>query len=198
MEINDRYMDMLKDEYKLSYLLYKENNFRLQNWSSHQLVLIHILNTITEGNVLEFGMGEHSTHIMHLICGMQNRKLYSVECDKEWASKYTHYEYVNHQITFYDGSDLMNKDNDFFHRKYAIAFIDGHPGELRQPFIEAINADYFIVHDTERILSGKKPDSYNYDVSLFKHVIHCQLTIPMTSIFSNLDVINKDILILNE
>jgi hypothetical protein len=63
------------------------------------------------------------------------------------------------------------------------------------PFIEKIkdNADYLIVHDTECVVDGI-PNLYNYNFSMFKHVHHFTNHGPATSLLSNMDEINKDLL----
>ena len=93
--INDRNIEYLKDEYKESYSAFVKGR-NLLPFSSHQPVLIHTLNTITEGDVLEYGMGWHSTPIMHIICGMQGRNLLSVETDKNWFNKFVGYRSEKH------------------------------------------------------------------------------------------------------
>jgi len=192
--INDRYIDLLKDKYKESYSWYKENKL-LPAFSSHQPVLIHLLNTIKEGKVLEFGMGYHSTPIMSLICGMQNRELLSIETNQEWYDLFLNYEGGIHKILFINEIELSKWDHKLFENKYSVAFIDGSPAELRQSFLEKIKntANYIIVHDTECIVQGIK-NCYAYDFSMFKYVFHFKSNPPMTSLISNLDKIDKNVL----
>jgi hypothetical protein len=188
--INDRYMDLVKDEYKESYIAYRQGK-RLIPYSTHQPVLIHVLNTIKEGNVLEYGMGWNSTPIMHLICLMQRRKLLSVETDINWFNKYTQFQYGGHELLHLTEQELCRD-------KYSVAFIDGHPNEARQTFIEKIkdNVDYFVIHDTEEYARGfvHPTFTYKWDFSGFKHVFHLQKGDPVTSLISNLDVIDKDLI----
>ena len=93
---------------------------------------------------------------------------------------------------------LLNKEYPFFNDKFTIAFIDGSPEKYRQTMIEMLkdNVDYFIVHDTEEVAGNfTYPNfSYKYDFSGFKHVYHFKEAMPMTSILSNLDVINPKVL----
>jgi hypothetical protein len=191
--INDRYMDLLKDENKISYNLYKEGK-PLQSFNSHQPLLIHLLNTIKEGNVLEFGTGVNSTLLMSIICGMQNRKLLSIETSRKWH-RFGSYQGENHEVLFIDKNVLSQWSHPLFKRKYSIAFIDGSPAELRQPFIELLkdSADYLIVHDSECVVQGVV-NCYGYNFSMFKHIYHFKSVPPMTTLLSNMDEINKDIL----
>lgn len=168
-------------------------------FSSHQPVLIHTINTIKEGNVLEYGVGWNSSPIMHLVCGLQGRNLLSVDTDKKWLGKFTSYQNGSHELLHLSEEDLCKWDHSLFKEKYAIAFIDGAPGEARQLFIEAIkdNVDYFVVHDTEEVLKKENPHpcfSYKWDFSGFKHQYHLSKGGPATSLLSNLDEIDKDLL----
>ena len=89
--INDKYIEELENNYKICYLQYIKNE-NVDNWGSHQPLLIHLVNTIAEGPVLEFGMGDNSTPLLHLICEKQKRNLYSYDFDANWLNKFKHYE----------------------------------------------------------------------------------------------------------
>jgi hypothetical protein len=189
--INNKYVDLLKDEHKKSYLLYEKGSLKLEAWSSHQPVLIHVLNTIKSGDVLEFGIGDSSTPLIHIISAFQQRKVLSIETDKKWLKKLLKWKNINHVIELVSPKELLN--HSLFKHKFSIAFIDGAPAEIRQPFLEKIQADYLIVHDTECVVQGIK-NVYAYDFFMFKHVYHFKTNPPMTTLLSNLDVINMDLL----
>ena len=196
-KINDRYMDLIVDEYKESYLKYKLGESMIP-YSTHQPILIHLLNTIKKGDVLEYGMGWNSTPIMHTICGMQGRKLLSVETDKEWFDKFAGYQGDNHNLLHVDCQELSKWNHPLFKEKYVIAFIDGSNNISRQKFIETIkvNVDYFVIHDTEEAVHNfKYPEfTYGWDFSGFKHCYHLQIGGPSASLVSNLEEIDKDLL----
>jgi len=195
--INDKYMEFVKKEHKESYLLYNMNRLhnRMVAFSSHQPVLIHLLNTITEGEVLEFGTGWNSTPIMHLICGFQNRHLTSIETDAKWADKFKEYNTEWHSVVLADVKSVETGEHPLLKKKYSIIFVDGAPAEIRQPFLEKMkdHGDYIIVHDSECVVQGVK-NCYAYDFSMFKHVFHFSPVVPATSILSNLEVIDERIL----
>jgi len=192
--INDRYMELVKPQFKISYLAYLKNAKKMDTFSTHQPVLIHVLNTIVEGDVLEFGVGFNSTPMMHLICGIQGRNLFSVDTDPEWYNKFVkyaspwHYLDLSAQKPIYDGTHFM------FEKKFRIAFIDAAPAEIRQPVIERIkdSVDYVIVHDSECIFQGRV-NVYKYNFSMYKHVLHFRPMNPATSVLSNLDEIDPEV-----
>lgn len=194
MQINDRYMQYVKPEYKHSYLAYLTNVRRMDAFSTHQPVIIHLLNTITEGNVLEFGMGWNSTPLMHLICGFQNRFLLSVDTDPRWFDKFTGYKAPWHVLDLSGQPPIYTGEHFMFNKHYAIAFIDAAPAEIRQPVIERLKdkVDYVIVHDSECTFQGKK-NVYQYDFSMYKHVMHFRPMNPATSVLSNLDEVDPEV-----
>ena len=122
--INDRYMELVKPQYKVSYLAYLKDAKKMDAFSTHQPPLIHMLNTIIEGEVLEFGMGWHSTPIMHLLCGIQGRNLLSVDTDKNWFDKFKDYRAPWHQLQLSEQEPIFKGQHSMFDKHYAIAFVD--------------------------------------------------------------------------
>jgi hypothetical protein len=195
--MNDKYMNLVAPEYKLAYTQYINGALREYPYASHQPVLIHMLNTITSGDVLEIGIGFHSTPIINMICGTQGRKATSIETDEGWVGMLNLFKMCWHEIRYISRDELIKLDDPLFDREYSIALIDGAVAADRQVFIERLKADYLIVHDTDCVVNGTEND-FNYDLSKFKHVHHFTSATPMTSVLSNLKEINKDILTIFE
>ena len=199
--MNDKYMELVPEENKMAYLYYMGDNKQSGKnipFGSHQPVLIHLLNTITEGDVMEFGMGTNSTAIMHTICEQQGRKLLSIDNNMAWFTQNKEYETEDHEIRFFNTDKLLCYTYDFFDRDFAVIFVDAAPGPLRQFFIDRMKgqADYMIAHDTEEAIHPgihKGYDVYNYDFSSFKHVLHFEKIMPATTVISDLKEINKDL-----
>jgi len=193
--INDRYMDLVKPEYKVSYLAYLQNAKKMDAFSTHQPVVIHLLNTIVDGPVLEFGMGWHSTPLMHMICGMQGRTLLSVDTDIDWFRKFLNYKAPWHDVRLMAQESLLQGTASIFKKQWRIVFIDAAPAEIRQPVIEMIKdkADYVIVHDSECVVEGRI-NCYKYDFSMYKHVLHFHPMNPATSVLSNLEEVDPAVL----
>ena len=191
--INDKYMDLIDPSKKEAYTEYKNGTLHEFAFQSHQPVLIHILNTITKGDVLEIGVGHYSTPIFHLICGKQERNLLSIETDINWASTFFPYIRSGHKVRHIERDELIKLKDPLFDKKYSIVFVDGPVAHDRQLFIKRVNADYIIVHDTQSVVTGID-DDYCYDFSTFKHIHHFTSCTPMTSVLSNLDKINNKIL----
>lgn len=199
--MNDKYMEFVHKENKKAYLWYRGDSSQSGKdipFGSHQPVLIHLLNTITKGDVMEFGMGVNSTAIMHIICAKQGRKLLSIDNNIKWFQQNKKYIDKYHEVHLFDSDKLLRCEYDFFNRHFAIIFVDAAPGPLRQFLIGKMkgHADYMIAHDTEEVIHPgihKGHDVYNYDFSSFKHVLHFEKIKPATSVISDLDKIDKDI-----
>lgn len=189
-------MDQVSLHAKERYQMWKNDQPQVEPmWESHQLILIHLLNTITKGAVFEFGMGNGSTELMHTICREQERPLTSIESVEVWMNKFKIYETPGHRIELFDPIRLMRGNYDFMASHYSIIFVDAAPVGVRQKFIEQMKgkADYFLVHDTEFVATGKGPAQYNYDFTGFKHVIHYTESHPTSTILSDLDEIDERI-----
>jgi hypothetical protein len=165
------------------------NNEKYDAYNTHRVVLTHLLNVVTEGDVFEFGMGNFSTPMLHSICEEQDRKLLSTDNNLKWFEKFILYKNKNHNMFVFEIDKILLKQYDFFNSHFSVVFVDAAPAEVRQPFIDLMQncTDYFVVHDTESA-------GYRYDFSKFKHVLTYKKIVPWTSILSNLDVIDEKIL----
>ena len=199
MNINDRYINELPDKHKIGYLEYMKGIYNIYDWGSHQPLTIHLLNTIEDGDVLEFGMGDNSTPIFNCICKNQKKNLISIDFDFEWFNKFTQYQSDLHKLLYLDVDLFKSQKYDFLNQHYSIMFVDAAPAWTRPMVIELMknNVDYIIAHDTTDIANGGKegPNSgYGYHFSSFKHIHHFKKVSRTTTLISNLDNIHPDIL----
>lgn len=188
LNINDKYIDEFPDEFKKSYLDFKNGLFDTEEWGSHQPLLIHLVNTITEGSVIELGMGDNSTPLLHLLCEKLRRKLFSYDFDNNWYNKYKLYENDNHKLFLLDENLFRNNKYNF--DRSTIMFIDSHPDWTRQHAIYFLRnyADYFIVHDTSYVKDGVVCSDNNYDFDFFKNVLHFNKVSRVSTLFTNKDI----------
>lgn len=191
LELNDKYVNELSDKFKESYLEYKRGVFDVNPWGSHQPLVIHTLNTITEGDVIEVGIGDNSTPLLHLLCEKQGRKLFSYEFETNWYDRYKlQYENDNHKMILLNATIFYNNEYTFNKNHYAIAFIDCGSLLSRQHAINFLkdSVDYFIVHDTSEIINEKIIPYNNYDFSYFKNVMHFNKVKRTSTLFSNKEI----------
>src|SRR5687767_8772778 len=106
-----------------------------ESYGTHQPFLEHYI-WKTRGNVIEFGTGDYSTGLILACIEGSDRKLISVENNKEWyqkmLSKYP--ESKNHQYIFVDESKMNWQDAISMLPKfgYSVVFIDQSPWIARQ------------------------------------------------------------------
>lgn len=165
-------------------------------WGSHQPVLIHVLNTISNGDVIEFGMGYGSSPLVSTFCNRQGRFLISLENNARWIRRF---KGLHANVRLFRDIEILSGTSQFLHRNYTIALVDAHPAGLRQVFLDKMcdKVDYFIVHDTEDYLGigiDKREDPYHYDFSRFRHQYHFDTVHPTTSLLSNLEEIDDRLL----
>lgn len=131
------------------------------------------------GPVLELGMGDSSTPLLHVIC--PSRRLVSFETDKSWSDKFNYLSNRVHEIRHvesYDAADGALKEN------WAVAFIDHGPEERRIVDIQKLtHAGLVVVHDWEVA-------AYRYiEIErFFKEKIVFKRLTPWTAILSNTDL----------
>jgi len=193
--INDKFMDEVVDEYKKAYTQYKSGAFITEHYGSHQPLLIHTVNTITEGNIIEIGTGYNSTPILHLLCEKQGRKLFSYEFESDWYDKFKSYENDNHKLFLLDEKTLTT-NNIFNKNTYSIALIDSRPPWTRQYIINLLKdyVDYFIVHDVAKVLKNGTIIPMNtklYDFKCFKTVLIFKKVDRATALCTNKEVPNE-------
>lgn len=114
------------------------------DWNTYLPLLGEALKQ-TKGTVIEYGMGDSSTPILHDYCAKYNRKLRSYDSSLDWYSKFSHLSNVDHSVTY-----ITNWDN-AFDPDADVVLIDHAPGERRQVDIEkyaGTNA-ILVVHDTQ-------------------------------------------------
>lgn len=135
------------------------------DWSSHIPVLIRALE-ITDGPVLELGIGYGSTPLLHALCFEKNRPLVSYEHRGEWVKTFQKYIDAGHEIIAVTDWD----DIDLGRLKWSVALVDHAPAERRVEEIRRLcdlNVEFIIVHDTQPIAE----DEYRYSqiYPLFKY-----------------------------
>jgi len=193
MNVNDKYVDELPDEYKRAFIQYKRGVFKTEHYGSHQPLLIHLLNTITDGNVIEFGIGNNSTPLLHLLCEKLKRKLFSYEFECDWYDKFKSYENENHKLFLLDDKTFKTNKTPFNEKLYSIAFIDSRPAWTRQHAINLLknHVDYFVVHDVAKVMENGEIIPMNtklYDFSCFKTVLMFKEVDRATALCTNKEI----------
>ncbi len=146
---------------------------------SHLPVLMKALE-ISEGPVLELGMGFHSTNYLHWACHLQDRELDSYEDHEGFFNKFTRLKSDKHRLHLVDSYDEVPTD-----KHWSVVLIDHAPNTRRITEIERLanSCDYMVIHDTEE----RRRETYCYYkvFPLFKYRYDFKGTYPETSVVSN-------------
>jgi predicted O-methyltransferase YrrM len=144
---------------------------------SHVSILAAAM-TMTSGPVLELGTGYGSTLMLHGLCGASQRKLISLESDKEWMLKFLNYGRSWHSIRYTDDyADIIEYNN-----QWGLVFVDHGISEQRGHSVRMLKDTPIIVaHDTCHHFL------YDYEPTLseFKYRYDYKLGGPMTTVVSN-------------
>jgi hypothetical protein len=121
-------------------------------WGTHQAPLATAVMNTT-GGVLELGMGDFSTPLLHALCTTKtkSRPLHSVENNPKWYSYFidlqnsTHTLFLVKDVLEYCTTAAMH---------WSVAFIDHQPSAQRKECLKVLRdlkkADVFVLHDAER------------------------------------------------
>lgn len=115
-------------------------------YQSHLPALLACI-AVTEGPVLELGVGHFSTPHLHALCGAMNRNLISIEPDQVWRDEFAaRYTGSRHGFT---SEWMVLRDKG----RWAVAFIDHSPGGANRAaaFKALIECSEFVVmHDAQK------------------------------------------------
>jgi hypothetical protein len=153
-------------------------------WASHIPILAKIMQ-ISNGPVMELGIGIYSSPLLHTFCDMEKRFLDSYEDHEDWYDYHGMFKSDLHHITFVKDWSTIPIEK----RHWGVIFID-HVGDRRS--VDAIraaqNADYVVLHDS----NGR--DDYHYHYSraypYFKYRYIFNKIHPHTTIVSNFKTLN--------
>jgi len=118
----------------------------------------------TKGIVVELGAGNYSTPILHEICKIQKRVLFTFENDKTWLEKFTDLKTKRHGIIHIDNWDKVTD----IVTQCDVALIDHAPPERRIIDIRRLKniAQIMVIHDVER----NRTYHYSEVLPLFKYI----------------------------
>ena len=149
------------------------------NWGSHIPILVKVMN-LSQGPVLELGMGLFSTPLLHWLCLEQKRQMVSYDNSLEWVKMNKTFESPIHRILYTQTADWESAGAD---RHWGLALVDHHPGIRRG--IDAIRlkdkADYVVVHDSDLLTEYGYENIYQH----FKYSYDWKRRKPWTTVLSN-------------
>lgn len=124
---------------------------------------------LTDGDILELGMGVFSTPYLHYKCMLDDRKLVSYENYKDWMDFFVHYGYPskNHEIKFVD----KYSDADI-EKEWSVVLIDQTPDSSRVEEARRVAnlAQYVIIHDSNENMESNYHYSEIYPLFKYKKI----------------------------
>jgi hypothetical protein len=125
--------------------IYVKSYRSLVHYGSHLPVLVRAL-ALTDGPVLEMGMGINSTPVLHWLCATAHRPLVSYESSPDYAAAWQ--SFANEWHTVQVVTDWAQAD---IERPWDVAFVDHDPGDRRHVDMArlASHARYVIAHDSD-------------------------------------------------
>lgn len=168
------------------------NRFKVKcNYGSHLPVLVKAL-SLSNGPVLEMGMGFFSTPVLHWLCFGAGRELWSYENDPFWTTAFRDFPTDKHHITLLPHVDARGMPDGYYDwdaadldKQWGLVFIDHHPGQRRHIDARYVapRTDLLLLHDCEgRLDSGFK---YSEIYPLFKYRFYYNATRPHSMLLSN-------------
>lgn len=148
-----------------------------KDWGSHLPILTKIVR-MTDGPVLEMGMGIFSTPFLHWMC-FPKRKLVSYENDPGFFEFLKQYQQDFHDVHFVEDWDKIDIKKD-----WDVVFIDHKPSRRRIIDIKklATRCQFMLIHDTQR---NFKFCNYKEIWPLFKYRYDYKEANPWTTVLSN-------------
>lgn len=170
----------------------ENRNIGTGGYGTHLTPLIAVV-LATFGNVIELGMGDYSTPVLHEIIKFQNtllnrhkRKLISYESNKEWLNNFVDLMTDYHQIKLVENWDSVKITEN---TSCSVLFVDHAPANRRIIEIERFKdfCDIIVVHDTE------KTRFYGYEplLSKFNSRLDYKRYAKRTTLVSNFFDLNK-------
>jgi len=135
--------------------------------------------SMTDGPILEMGVGFCSTPYLHWVCYPSKRRLVSYENNPEY------YQFaMSWKDDFHSINCITDLDSANLSEPWSVAFIDHSPAHRRGIEIQRVlHADYVVIHDSENM----NMVAYGLDrvFKMFKYRYKYTAALPTTSIWSN-------------
>lgn len=136
----------------------------------------------TTGPVLELGMGDHSTPLLHLLC--VNRLLVSADSNARWMSRYDAFRSPTHQLHAVDHWDRWGLIEE---HQWSVCFVDCSPTPQRVDLLERLKgrAHYIVVHDTDPDVESAQVFAFEEALNRFRYRSDYRVFRPFTTIVSD-------------
>lgn len=138
----------------------------------------------TRGPVIELGMGDYSTPLLHLLC--RDRLLISADADEQWIRRFEQFRSANHLLHLVgDWSRFAAVDD----QAWDVAFVDCSPSTARVGLIERLRGRtrHIVVHDTETDTEAAGVYAVDGVLGRFRYRSDYQIVRPHTTVVSDVE-----------
>lgn len=134
------------------------------NYGTHLAALIKVT-SLTQGDVLELGVGMFSTPVLHYLCILSKRHLVSYDNDKAWIKRFSVSSFSNfkYEGPYHKFIYVKNWDEAKIEKPWDVVLVDHSPDTRRIVEIRRLAklAKYIVIHDSNE--SGEKIyQNYHY------------------------------------
>jgi len=149
---------------------------------SHIPVLVKMIQQVN-GAVLELGVGNNSTPLLHWLCAEKKVPLLSLENDKKWYEEFASFKTFNHRVEFVENWDHLHHLK-VYDTRWSLVLVDNSPVRKRRVMAKRLrnHADFLLLHDAEPENDHKNGYTKIYDK--FKHIYIYDKVWPFTAIVS--------------
>lgn len=142
---------------------------------------------MSDGPILELGMGIYSTPLLDLMCHEKKRTLVSYDDDPAWFKENQEWEsdyHKVHLISNYDEADIENTH-------WSVVLVDHKPAIRRLTEIKRLawHANYILIHDSEP--EANNFFRYTWIYRFFKYRYDYTKCRPHTTVLSNFIDVTK-------
>lgn len=152
------------------------------SWGSHLVPLMACV-TATRGAVLEVGVGNWSTPLLHCYCAAGGRKLVSVDENRTWAEKYADFRVCGHEVRGVQYNSFLPEAAK---QQWSVVFLDQSPGWRRaeDALLFLDSADFVLSHDYS---GAEVRDSFQLVIDRWRHRAVAQFS-PSTLILGRVSI----------
>ncbi len=116
----------------------------MDGFGTHLPVLAAVVRRLSHPRVLELGMGDYSTPMLHVEAAAQRAYVRSLEANAEWAARYAAMACPQHELAVVEWDRVAAEPWD-------VVFMDCGPTEARAPLLARLlgSCKYMVIHDTD-------------------------------------------------
>lgn len=162
---------------------------QVNDWETHEPVLVELLARMPGARMLELGTGFGSTPV---VLGLSGSSV-SLETNGEWHRRFARFGSASHQVLLWRDFSEFEWNCPFLTEAWDIALVDNAPGHSRQSNLVklAACARFVVCHDTQEVFRPS-PSDYRWDFSAFRHVWTYTQFDTYTTVVSNFEEIPLD------